>query len=154
METNYEWKTTLFSSKFEIYNNGIPAGELNKGNWKKKVAGELNNRKIEFDIKGFFRHDALIIDLNDNSTLGTINFAGWKSVASVNYHNRIYNWQFDNFLRTKWSISNENGAIVKFWSGALKGTINSYTGDEILILSGFFIRNFIRQRTAGIAAST
>jgi hypothetical protein len=154
MEINYEWKTTLFSSKFEIFNNGILKGELSKGNWKTKVAGELNYRKIVFDTKGFFRHNTSIIDLNDNSTIGTIIFTGWKSVASINYNDKIYYWQFDNFVRTKWSISNENGAIVKFWSGALKGTINSYTGDEILILSGFFIRNFIRQRTAGIAAST
>jgi hypothetical protein len=154
METNYEWKTTLFSSKFEIYNNGILTGELNKGNWKTKVPGELNNRKIVFDTKGFFRHNTSIIDLNDNSTIATIIFSGWKSQASINYRNRIYSCQFDNFVRTKWSITNENGTIVKFWSGPIKGTINSFSGDEILILSGFFIRNFIRQRTAGIAAST
>jgi hypothetical protein len=138
MEINYEWKTTLFSSKFEIYRNGILTGELNKGSWKNKVAGELSNRKIIFDTKGFFRYNTSIIDLNDNSTIGTISYTTWKSTASIDYRNSIY----------------KNGAIVRYISGALKGTIYSYTGDEILILSGFFIRNFIRQRSAGVSAAT
>jgi len=153
METKFDWKTSLFSNKFEIFRNGMPAGELSKGNWKRKVTGELNSRKIQFNTKGFFSHETLIIDLRDDSIIGTIVFSNWKSKASINYQNRDFNWQFDNLLRTKWSMGNENGVIVKYLSEILKGTINSYTGDEILILSGFFIRNFFRQRSAGIASA-
>jgi hypothetical protein len=63
-------------------------------------------------------------------------------------------WHFDSFLRSKWSITNENGPLIKYNSHAFTGTIISYTRDEILILTGFFIRNFLKQRSAGIAAAT
>jgi hypothetical protein len=154
METKYEWKTTLLSSKFEIYRNGIQSGELNKGNWKRKVTASLNNRKILFDTQGLFRRDTSIIDMGTEAVVGTIKYTSWTSKASIEYNSRTYNWHFDNFFRSKWSIGNEAGSIIKFSSGAFSGTINSYTGDEILILTGFFIRNILRQRSAGIAAAT
>ena len=153
METKLEWKTSLFGSKFEIFRNGIPVGELSKGNWKRKVTAELNNRKIQFNTKGFFGHETSVIDLRDDSVICTIEYTSWKSKASINYQNKVFNWQFDNLFRSKWSLANENGVIVKYLSEVLKGTINSYTGDEILILSGFFIRNFFRQRSSGIASA-
>jgi len=154
MEINLEWKTTLFSPVFGIYRDGMAVGEISKGNWTRKVAAELNLKKIVFEVKGVFRSKALIIDTNDDSTVGSIDFSGWKSNAAINYREKLYKWHFDNFFRTRWSILDGETVLVKYHSGALSGTISSMTGDEILILTGFFIRNLIRQRSAGIAAST
>lgn len=153
METKLDWKTGLFQGKFEIYKNGIKIGELSKGNWKRKVAAALNNRNFQFVTKGFFGRNTVVIDLISNSEEASIEYSAWKSEASVNYQSKIYDWHFDNFFRTKWSLGNENGVLIKYASDLLKGTINSYTGDELLIISGFFIRNFFRQRSAGIASA-
>lgn len=153
MEIKYEWKTTLFSSKFEIYRDNILVGELGKGNWKRKVPASLNNRKIVFGLNGLFWHDAVIIDPDNSVPAGTIKFSGWKSKASVSCHNSQYDWQYDSFFRTKWSLGNPDGVLIRFLSGSLKGTIISNTNDEILILSGFFIRNIFRQRSAGVGAA-
>jgi hypothetical protein len=154
MEIQYNWKTKLFSKKFDIYQNDILKGELYKENWSRKVNGELNIRRVMFETKGIFKVETTIIDLQGDITIGNIKFTNWKAKSTISYQNKDYRWQFDNFLRSRWSISDENGAIIRYHSNAFKGIIVSYTRDEILILTGFFIRNFLKQRSAEIAAST
>ncbi|NMC38494.1 MAG: hypothetical protein GYA41_09245 [Bacteroidales bacterium] len=151
METKYEWKTSLFASDFELFKNGIRSGFLNKGNFRRKVTGELNMKNVLFTTKGFFGNETGITDPKTGVVYGRIVYSVWKSRASVEYQGKLYNWQFDNFFRTRWSIENENGILIRYKSVALKGFVYSYTGDEVLILTGFFIRNFFRQRSAGIA---
>jgi hypothetical protein len=154
MEIQFTWKTRLFSNRFEVFSNDTPAGELKKEGWSRKVVGELNNRKIMFETKGFFKQQTNIIDLIDGSVLGQVKFHSWKSQSSVIFRNTEYQWQFDNFFRSKWSLSSENGVLIKYESHGFKGEITSYVNDEVLILAGFFIRNFLKQKTAEIAAAT
>jgi len=153
MEIYYNWKTKLFSRKFEIYQHEILRGEIFKENWSRKVKGELNVRRIMFETKGVFKHETAIIDLQGETETGKVNFASIRSKATILYQNKEYKWQFDNLLRSKWSVSDENGPIIKYHSNAFTGIITSYTRDEILILTGFFIRNFLKQRSGAIAAA-
>ncbi len=153
METKYEWKTTLFSTDFELFIDGNRSGFLNKGNLRRKVNGQLNNKKVLFTTKGFFGNETTITDPETGSFAGKIVYSLWKSKAVVEYQAYIFNWQYDNFFRTRWSIGNETGTLIRYRSECLKGSVNSYTEDEILILTGFFIRNFFRQRSAGIAGA-
>jgi hypothetical protein len=154
MEIQFNWKTKLFSNLFEIYQNDIIKGELYKERWSRKVSGELNARRVLFETKGVFKYETLITDLQGNLPLGNVKYTPWKAKSVISYQNKEYQWQFDNVLRSKWSISNENGVLIKFHSHALTGIIVSYTRDEILILTGFYIRNFLKQRSAEIAATS
>jgi hypothetical protein len=154
MEAHFTWETKLFSRKFEIYRNDNMIGELRKECFSRKTYGELNVKKIIFVTKGFFKHETRIMDFDEISTLGTILYSAWKSKSTINYMNKDYKWQFDNFLRTKWSLGNENGTIIRYHSRGFKGIIDTYTEDEILILSGFFIRNYLKQRSAESAAAS
>jgi len=154
MEIRYNWKTRLFSKKFDIYQHDVLKGELNKEIWSRQVNGELNARRILFETKGVFKHKTKIIDLQGHIETGEINFSIRKSGTVIFYQNKRYMWQFDNFLRSKWNISDENGLIIRYHSNAFTGLIVSFTRDEILILTGFFIRNFLKQRSAELAATT
>jgi hypothetical protein len=154
MEIQYNWKTRLFSNRFEIYQNDILKGELYKGGWSRKVIGELNTRRIIFETRGLFKYDTQIIDAQGEMTIGQIKYTSWKAKSTILYQNKEYKWQFDNFLRSRWSISNENGPVIKYHSNAFSGIITSYIRDEILILTGFYIRNFLKQRSSEIAAAS
>jgi hypothetical protein len=94
------------------------------------------------------------MDLRENSIIGSITYNFWKSKSVINYQDKEYNWQFDNFWRTKWSIQNRNGVLIRYKSNCLKGTINSYTNETVLILAGFFIRNLINERASHAAANS
>ena len=154
MEIQYNWKTRLFSNRFEIYQNDILKGELYKGVWSRKVIGELNTRRLIFETRGLFKYDTQIIDAQGEMTIGQIKYPSWKAKSTILYQNKEYKWQFDNFLRSRWSISNENGPVIKYHSNAFSGIITSYIRDEILILTGFYIRNFLKQRSSDIAAAS
>jgi len=154
MEIQYNWKTRLFSNRFEIYQNDILKGELYKGGWSRKVIGELNTRRLIFETRGLFKYDTQIIDAQGEMTIGQIKYTSWKAKSTILFQNKEYKWQFDNFLRSRWSISNENGPVIKYHSNAFSGIITSYIRDEILILTGFYIRNFLKQRSSDIAAAS
>lgn len=153
MEIYYNWKTKLFSRKFEIYQHDMLRGDIYKENWSRKVKGELNVRRLLFETKGVFKNETAIIDLQGEIETGKVIFAGVRSRASIIYQNKEYKWQYDNLLRSKWSVCDDNGAIIRYHSNAFTGIITSYTRDEILILTGFFIRNFLKQRSAAIASA-
>jgi hypothetical protein len=154
MEQYYNWKTKLFSKKFEIYQYDILKGEISKENWSRKVMGELNVRRVMFETKGVFKLDTVIIDLQGEIETGKVSFSGIRNKATILYQNKEYKWQYDNLLRSKWSVSDDNGAIIRYHSNAFTGIITSYTRDEVLILTGFFIRNFLKQSSAAIAAAS
>jgi len=154
METHFTWKTKIFSRKFDIFQYEKYVGELKKKSMSRKTTGEMNGREFIFETKGFFKHETRIINKADNSFAGTIGFSSWKSKAVITYMNKEYKWQFDNFFRTRWNLSDENGFLIKYQSHYFNGTIDSYTNDEALILTGFFIRNYLKQKSAEAAAAS
>jgi hypothetical protein len=153
METQFNWKAKLFKNKYEIFQNETIAGELAGSGWKRKSAGELKGKKVLFEVRGFLKQQYMIINPDDNSVSGEMTYNRWRTKAIITLHNKTYNFQFDNFFHTKWNISNENGSLIRYEARFRHGTILSYTNDEILILTGLYIRDFQRQRAAAATAA-
>lgn len=155
MEAHYIWKTKLFSSKYEIFRNETPVGEFTDKTWSRTAIGELNNRKITFVTKGFFKNDTRIINSSDDSEIGNIRYNTWKTKATILLGNKEYSFAFDNLFHTKWIVSNENGPLIKYQSGYSNHSIDAYTDDDVLILTGLFIRQlFKRNAEASASAAT
>ena len=154
MEIRYDWKTKLFSKKFEIYQNEQLKGELFKEGLSRKVTGELNTKRFQFETKGFFRTETTVTDLQRHVEVGKINYFIWKKSTIVLFKGMEYKWKFENFICSRWSLSDESRVLIKYHSNAFTGMIESYTTDEMLILSGFYIRNYLKQSSATIAAAS
>lgn len=154
MEIHFTWKTKLFSKRFEIFKNEILSGSLKKILWSRKVEGEMNGRQVIFETRGFFRVETLITNPGDGSEVGNISYNYWKGKAVITCLGKEYDWQFLNFMRSRWSLCTQNGTLISYQSRCFKGTITSYTDDEVLILTGFFIRNFFQERSSNTAATT
>jgi len=154
MEAYFTWKTKLFRNLYEIFENEQKIGELKSSGWKRRASGEFKGKKLEFEIKGFFKPEFRIVNPEDNSLAGTFSFSTWRTKATIVSDNRTYQWQNDNFFHTKWSISSENGNLIKYHSHFKYGEITSYTTDELLILTGLYIRDYLQQRAAAAAAAT
>ncbi len=154
MENTYTWKSRFFSNTIEIYQYDSRIGEIVNKVFSRAASGELNGKRLLFDIKGFFKMETRILNSNDESVVADVIISSWKSKATIRYGNKEYVWQHENFWNTRWSISNENGAIVKYHSYASGGELIAYTSDEVLILAGLFIKNYFKQRAAATAAST
>ena len=154
METQFYWKTKLFSRKYIIYQYGRMVGELHKVNLSRKIKGEIFGRKLIFETSGFFKQDTQIIDLQDNSVIASITYRRWKHVSAISYQGKDYTWQYENFFRSRWSLGSSNGSIVRYHSKFFNGSIYSYTNDGVLVLAGFYVRNHFRERSAHVAAAT
>ncbi|MBN2863815.1 MAG: hypothetical protein JXN62_11670 [Bacteroidales bacterium] len=152
MQIHFTWKTKFFSREYEIYLYDQPAGKLNKQGWSRKSYGEMNGRKVAFEVKRIFKPLTDIIDLENNSVIGSIIIFPWKRKSTVIYQEKEYLWKFDNFWNTRWSMEDKKGNRIKYHSRFLKGNIDSYISDEVLILSGFFLRNYFIQRSAAAAS--
>ena len=154
METHYTWKTKFFSNNYEILQYDNQVGEIRNKAFTRTAEGELNGRRLSFETKGFFRQETRIVDLKDNSVVFDVAIGTWRSKASFNYNGKAYTWQYDNFWNTKFSISSENGPVIKYQTYNFGGDIVSYINDEVLILTGLLIKNYFRQRAASAAAAS
>lgn len=153
METYLKWKTKFFTNKYEIFQYDNIIGSLKGSNWKRISYGELNDKKVQFQKKGFFSQEFYITDPLNNSFLGNIVFNTWKTKATITLQEKVYSFQFENFFHSKWSITNENGNLIKYDAHIKNGNITIYTENEILILTGLYIRDYLRQRSATAAAA-
>lgn len=154
METHYTWKTKFFSNNFQILQFDNQVGEIRNKAFTRTAEGELNGRRLLFEIKGFFRQETKIIDLKDDSVLFEVKIGTWRQKASFNYNGKDYAWQYDNFWNTKFSINTDMGPVVKYQTINFGGDIVSYINDEVLILTGMLIKNYFRQRAASAAAAS
>lgn len=154
METHFTWRTKFLKNSYEISEYENQAGELKSAGWKRRSAGDLKGVKVLFEIKGFFGKEFLIKNPEDDSVIGHITFNTWRTKATISLREKEYKWQYDNFFHSKWSISDENGAMVKYQGHFKSGDITSYIKDERLILAGLYIKDYLRQQAAEASAST
>jgi hypothetical protein len=154
MELHLTWKTKLFSRTFEILRNDMKEGQLKKESFSRITNGWLKTKKVTFLTKGFFKNGTSITDSDTSAVIGSISYHLWRRKSRISYNGKDYYWQYDNFFGTRWSLGNENEVLIRYHNQCFKGTIDSYTDDEILILTGFFIRNYLKQRSANAAAAS
>ncbi|MCU0455888.1 MAG: hypothetical protein MUE74_06255 [Bacteroidales bacterium] len=154
MESTLTWKTKFFSNTWDIIQYDRSVGEIVNKAFSRSASGTLRGKKLLFEIRGFFKQQTRILEAESESVVAEVAISSWKTKATISYNNHDYTWQHDNFWNTKWSISDVNGALVKYHSRAMGGEITAYTSDEVLIIAGLFIKNYFRQRAAAAAAST
>lgn len=154
METHFTWKSRFFSHSLEVFQNEEKVGDLRNKAFTRSAEGTLKGRDLLFEIKGFFRQDMRIIDQKDGAVLFDVVIGNWRSKATFTYNGRSYTWQYDNFWNTKFSINSDSGPVIRYHSFNFGGDIESYTNDEVLILTGLLIKNYFKQRAASAAAAT
>jgi hypothetical protein len=145
MRTQLNWGKGIFSNTFEIFSDGVAVGNLKENTWRQSADGELFGKRYLFKTKGFFKQETQIMDANNGSLLGTIKYNYWKTKATIEYIDRVFNWKYDNLWNTKWSISDLNGVQVKYQGSSSKGKIELNEQNELLLLTGLYITNYYWQ---------
>ena len=147
METKLNWKSGLFKNTYNIYSAEAQVGKLKENTWSGAAEGELNGKKYIFKTRGFFRQKTLIIDPLNNDIIGEITFHTWMTKATIRIRDKIFNWKYDNWLNTKWSIYNPEEILIHYSGSFLKGKISTSINEELLILTGLFVTNYYMQST-------
>jgi hypothetical protein len=148
MKTILNWKKGIFSSTYEIYSQENPVGYLNEKSWGQSSVGEMNGEKYRFKTKGFFNQQTIILNAEDDTTVGNITYNSWMTKAKIEYSGKVYSWSLDNMWSTKWSLHDSDGFLINYACSSSRGTIESDFQHNFLILAGLFIRNFYLQTSA------
>ncbi len=142
----FHWKKSLFSSKYELFSQNKKIGELNGRMSRRALLLILPTKTFKFQKRSFFSSEIEIIDLKLNKTIGSIKFNFWSNKAKLNIEDKRFEWKYENFWRTKWSISENGFSVIKFKKNALRGQIKSKIENELLLFCGLLIygRNVTR----------
>jgi hypothetical protein len=144
---NLKWKKGVFSGKYSIYGNSSQIGELKDNMFSKKARGQLNSKSFTFRTTGFFQQRTQIYDDSNNEMVGEISYNNWMTKATLTTYDKVTNWKYNNAWNTKWSLSGQDGTKVRYAGASNKGTIESNTDDELLLLSGLYVTNYYWQMT-------
>lgn len=134
------WNKGLFDSNYQIFTEGKISGSLLFDNWKNEAKGMGLTTNISFKTEGFLTPKTNI--LNDkNEIIGVITYESWQTKATINMASGdIFGWSFTNSWLSNWSITDFKEKNISYQSKSGTGTIESTASDEIMLLTGIFIR--------------
>nr|WP_321408175.1 hypothetical protein [uncultured Carboxylicivirga sp.] len=147
MTTLYNWRKGTFSSTYEIYTSNQLIGNLKDNSFKRMAYGIIENRKIHFQTTGFWKQQTIIIDADNNAIIGNISYGTWMTKATISLSGKTYLWQYDNIWNTKWSMLGPDGTIIRNSGRTNSGIIESNSNNDMLMLCGLFITNYLLQIT-------
>jgi len=143
MKTSLHWKNELFTGTCKIYSEDTLVGYLNERSWSIYSEGELNGEKYLFKTKGFFNRETQIYKIENDILIGKITYNTWRRKAEIEYSGKVYSWSFINAFSTLWILQDDEGFMIRYNSSCSKGTIESDMQNNLLTLTGIFIRNYL-----------
>jgi hypothetical protein len=153
MKTTLYWKKELFTGTCKIYSEDNLVGYLNEKSWSQYAEAELNGEKFIFKTKGFFNRETQIYKIENETPVGKITYNTWRRKARIEYSGKVYSWSFINLFSTKWIVQNDEGFLINYRSSCSKGSIESDHQNNLLTLTGIFIRNYYSQNSVAIVTS-
>lgn len=145
MKTVLTWKKGIFSNTYNIYNGDQLIGKF-RNNWFSQSAdGELNGVKYTFKTRGFFKQHTQIIEDRTGNIIGEINYSTWRTKATLSINDKESGWKYDNIWNTRWSIFNSEGLQINYCGSSTRGTIESNSENDLLLLGGLFVTNYYWQ---------
>lgn len=134
------WNKGLFDSNYQIFTEGEISGNLLFDNWKNEAKGMGLTTNISFKTEGFLTPKTNILN-NKNEIIGVITYESWQTKATINMASGdIFGWSFTNSWLSNWSITDFKEKNISYKSKSGTGTIESTASDEIMLLTGIFIR--------------
>lgn len=134
------WNKGLFDSNYQIFTEGKISGSLLFDNWKNEAKGMGLTTNISFKTEGFLTPKTNIFN-DKNEIIGIITYESWQTKATINMASgEIFGWSFTNSWLSNWSITDFKEKNISYQSKSGTGTIESTASDEIMLLTGIFIR--------------
>ena len=150
MKTKLTWKKKLLGNTSEIFLGETAVGKLIEKTWTQSAEAELKGEKYQFLTKGFLNMETLIIDAADKMIIGKITYNSFRTTAQIEYRNKQYSWKNNNWLNSKWSLTNNEDVQIEYSGGPFKGRLETDSNEFGLILTGLFVSNYFQQSMVAI----
>ena len=146
MEHLLTWTKGIFDNSYQLFQNGVIKGNLIFDTWKNEARTLFKEGNLIINSQGFFESNNYIYN-DKGELLGTITFETWKAKATVTLKNgEQFYFNFTNGWYTKWEIGDLKGKQAIYDSDTSSGRISSNTDDQMMLISGLFIREYFTRR--------
>ncbi len=141
MQQLLTWRKGLFDSNYQLYGNSEIKASLIFSSLKNNARG-IALKNYYFTTEGFLNPTTKIRDEKHNQ-IGVITYHTWQLKATVTFNNLDHaSWNYTNSWLSQWVITNHRDKQIQYHSSTAAGTIHSDNDDELMLLSGLFIREF------------
>jgi hypothetical protein len=142
MEQVLNWRKGLFDSNYQVFNNGVLKFSMNFSSWKNTAIATTQAGIYLLKSEGFSKPETKILD-NQNQVLALITYDWLGFKAKIVFASgETFDWSFQNSWLRRWSLNNHKDKQILFNASTGNGLIHSNIDDDILILSGLFIREY------------
>lgn len=136
------WNKGFFDSNYQLFSNGKICGSMLFDSWKNDAKGMGLNSSYFFKTENFFNPITQIIN-DKNEIIGTITYGSWQTKASIKMiDGEVFGWSFTSSWLNSWMITDFKEKKISYHAKSAHGTIDYATTDEVVLLTGIFIREF------------
>ena len=144
------WKSNVSGTECRIFRGKLIVGLLKTSLWKSEGYGELHGHLLRFKHEGFFQGATKILDIEGKQELGMIRYNFWKGSARISYGEEHYDWQYESWTRTKWSVRNPDHDIqfklTSFWKN--EGNVEDESVSYAVILAALYVNIYLGRISA------
>ncbi|WP_293310118.1 hypothetical protein [Pedobacter sp. UBA5917] len=150
MEQVLNWRKGLFDSNYQVINNGYLKFSMNFGSWKNSAIATTQAGIYMLKSEGFSKPETKIID-NKNTVLAVITYDWLGFKAKIVFASgETFDWSYQNSWLSRWSLNNHTDKQILFNASAGNGVIHSNVDDDMLVLSGLFVREYYSRLLFGL----
>lgn len=145
MERRLNWTKGIFESSYQLFEGGEIKHTLFFDTWRNEARAISQQSTYFFKSNGFMNSSIQLFD-DKNNLIAMINYQPWQSKAIVSLTSgEVYHWAFTNNWHSKWAITDLKAKHVNYDSDLSSGTISANTDDEIMLLTGLYIREYFNK---------
>jgi len=147
------WKRNWLNGNLQLFVDGIQKGALTFEMWRSNAYTLFEDKDYAFENKGFWQSTTTVTDRKTNEPVAIINYDSWKSKAIISLKSGgQYEWKATSSWRSQWSVSNHEGTNIYYQASGNTGAISTDIDNELLIISGLFIKQIYNKKAAVIIA--
>ncbi|QDW25674.1 hypothetical protein [Pedobacter sp. KBS0701] len=147
------WKSNWLNGNFQLFADGVQKGMISFSSWRSDAESMFEDKNYHFANEGFWQSRTKVIDRKTNEVVAIINYDSWKSKAVISLNTgEQYEWKSTGVWKSQFTVSNYKDAHIMYSSNSNTGTISSDTHNELLIITGLFIKHIYNKRVVVLIA--
>ncbi|QIL41265.1 hypothetical protein G7074_19565 [Pedobacter sp. HDW13] len=150
MEQVLYWRKGLFDSNYQVFYEQQLKFSMNFSSWQNSAIATTQSGIYLLKSEGFSKPETRILN-NQNETLATITYDWLGFKARVVFASgETLDWRYQNSWLSRWSLNNLKDKQILFSASAGNGNIHSNVNDDMLVLTGLFIREYYSRLLFGM----
>ena len=142
MNYDFNWNKDTFDSKYQVFSQGLLKYALNFESWHNSAIATTQTGIYLFKTQGFSKPESLLVN-NRNEVLAVITFNLLSLNATIKFtEGSKFKFLYRKNWISEWSLNNGADKQVFYKARTGNGLVKSNIDDELIILTGLYIKEY------------